>query len=260
MASPILLTGGTGTLGRQVAPRLIEAGHRVRLLSRREHADTDSVEYVSGDLLTGAGIEAAVAGVETVVHLAGGPKGDDQAAQTLVRAATAAGVRHLVHISVIGAERMPLGYFKAKLGAERAIVGSGLPYSILRAAQFHELTLTAVKALAKLPIVPAPRDLRFEPVDSGAVAARMAELALGAPAGVVRELTGPRVYPMADLVRGYLAAQGKKRPILAVPLAGKIGRAYRAGDNLAADPLRTGRSWEDFLSTQAPARSAAGRS
>lgn len=257
MAAPILLTGGTGTLGRQVAPLLIGAGHDLRLLSRRDHTGTDPIEYVSGDLLTGEGIEAAVAGVETVVHLAGGPKGDDAAARTLVRAATAAGVRHLVHISVIGADRMPLGYFRAKLGAERAIADSGLPYTILRAAQFHELTLTAVRALAKLPIVPAPRDLRFEPVDSAAVAARLVELALGAPAGLVRELTGPRVYPMAELIRGYLEAQGKRRPILPVPLAGKIGRAYRAGDNLAADPLRTGRSWEDFLST--PSRSGAAR-
>jgi uncharacterized protein YbjT (DUF2867 family) len=181
MASPILLTGGTGTLGRQVAPLLIGAGHRVRLLSRRDHADLDSVEYVSGDLLTGAGIEAAVAGVETVVHLAGGPKGDDEAARTLVRAAAAAGVRHLVHISVIGADRMPLGYFKAKLGAERAIIESGVPYTILRAAQFHELTLTAVKALAKLPIVPAPRPRRSRPVRTGDHAAGGRSAAWPAP-------------------------------------------------------------------------------
>ncbi|WP_152365194.1 SDR family oxidoreductase [Microlunatus speluncae] len=259
MSAPILLTGGTGTLGRQVAPLLIGAGHRVRLLSRREHADTTAIEYVTGDLIAGTGIETAVAGIETVVHLAGGPKGDDIAARHLVRAAAAAGVRHLVHISVIGAARMPLGYFRAKAGAERAIAESGVPHTILRAAQFHELTLTAVRAMARLPVVPAPRDLRFEPVDSAAVAARIAELALGTPAGVVDELAGPRVYPMADLVRGYLAAQGKRRPILPVPLAGKVGRAYRAGVNLAADPVRSGRSWDEFLSAQASTRSGAAR-
>ncbi len=114
MAASILLTGGTETLGRQVAQLLIKAGHDLRLLSRRDHADTEPIEYVSGDLLTGAGIEAAVAGVETVVHLAGGPKRDDAAARAPVRAATAAGERHLVHISVIGADRMPLGYFRGQ--------------------------------------------------------------------------------------------------------------------------------------------------
>ncbi|NUS63779.1 MAG: NAD(P)H-binding protein, partial [Saccharothrix sp.] len=121
----ILVTGGTGTLGRLVVPRLAEAGHRVRVLSRRGGGPVDGVEHVTGDLLTGAGVEAAVAGVETVVHLAGGPKGDAEATGRLVGAASAAGgVRHLVHISVIGVDRVPLAWFRAKLGADRAVAGS----------------------------------------------------------------------------------------------------------------------------------------
>jgi uncharacterized protein YbjT (DUF2867 family) len=248
MTSPILLTGGTGTLGRLVVPLLRDAGYDVRVLSRHSHEPGDGVEYVTGDLLKGEGIESAVDGAEIILHLAGGPKGDDEATRNLVRAASRAGVQHLVHISVIGADRVPLGYFRSKLGAERAVADSGVPWTILRAAQFHDLVLTMVQKMAKLPVVPVPGGLRFQPVDSGEVAARLVELTLGEPAGLVPDLAGPKVYGMADLVRGYLQARGKRRLMMPVRMPGKAGRAYRAGENLSREGAFVGqRTWEDFL-------------
>jgi uncharacterized protein YbjT (DUF2867 family) len=123
-----------------------------------------------------------VHGAEIIVHLSGGPK-DDDATRNLVRAAAGAGVRHLVYISAIGADRVPLGWFKAKLGAEQAVADSGLPWTTLRAAQFHDLVLTMAEKMAKLPVIPVPGGLRFQPVDSREVAARLVELALDKPAG-----------------------------------------------------------------------------
>ncbi|MEV0589839.1 SDR family oxidoreductase [Nonomuraea cavernae] len=248
MTSPILITGGTGTLGRLVVPLLQNAGHDVRVLSRRGHAPGDGIEYVTGDLLKDEGIEPAVDGVETVLHLAGGPKGDDEAARALVRAASRAGVRHLVHISVIGADRVPLGYFTSKLGAERAVADSGLPWTTLRAAQFHDLVLKVAQGMAKLPVIPVPGGLRFQPVDAREVAERLVELTLGTPAGLVPDLAGPRVYGMAELIRGYLRARGRRRPMMPVRMPGKVGRVYRAGANLTLEGATVGkRSWEDFL-------------
>src|SRR5581483_902224 len=107
-ASPILVTGGTGTLGRLVVPRLREGGYTVRVLSRRSHAAGEGIEVVTGDLATGAGIDAAVEGTEIIVHCAGTAKGDEQKTLNLVRAASRAGARHLVFISVVGAERVPV--------------------------------------------------------------------------------------------------------------------------------------------------------
>jgi uncharacterized protein YbjT (DUF2867 family) len=248
MTPPILVTGGTGTLGRLVVARLRGAGHGVRVLSRGQREPLDGVEHVTADLRTGAGVAPAVAGAEVVVHLAGGPKGDDAATRTLVRAAAAAGVGHLVCISVIGADRVPLGYFRAKLGAERAVAESGLPSTVLRAAQFHDLVLTVARKMAALPVLPAPGGLRFEPVDARDVADRIAELALGAPAGAVPDLAGPAVRPLVELCRDYLAATGRRRPTLPVRIPGGAGKAYRAGENLAGDGARRGvRTWEDFL-------------
>lgn len=248
MTTSILVTGGTGTLGRHVTPLLREAGSTVRVLSRRAREPGDGLAYVTGDLLKGEGIASAVDGVETVLHLAGGPKGDEEATRNLVRAASRAGVRHLVHISVIGADRVPLGWFRSQLGAERVVADSGLPWTVLRAAQFHDLVLSVLRTMTKLPVIPVPGGLRFQPVDARDVAARLVELTLDKPAGSVPDPAGPRVYGMAELSRGYLQARGKRRLTMPVRMPGKAGRAYRAGENLSLEGAVTGkRTWEDFL-------------
>jgi uncharacterized protein YbjT (DUF2867 family) len=260
MSSLILLTGGTGTLGRFVLPRLLSSGGKVRVLSRHSHESDDGVEYVAGDLTTGEGIEAAVDGVGTIVHCAGSSKGDGDKARNLVRAASRSGAPHIVNMSVVGADRIPVvsrldramfGYFASKLAAERVVAGSGLPWTTLRASQFHDLILLAVRQLTKLPVVPVPVGVRFQPVDTDEVAARLVELSFGEPAGLVADLAGPRIYPMADLVRDYLRATNRRRPILPVRLPGRAVRAIRAGANLAPDHAAGHRTWEDFLATHA---------
>jgi uncharacterized protein YbjT (DUF2867 family) len=261
ISSPILVTGGTGTLGRQVVPRLRDAGYDLRVLSRRRHEDGegDGVELVTGDLGTGEGVDAAVEGAEVIVHLAGTSKGDEHKARHLVRAASRAGTPHLVYISVVGADKVPVvsavdramfGYFASKLAAERIVADSGLPWTTLRASQFHELTLATARGMARLPVVPVPAGFRIQPVDAGEVADRLVELALGEPAGLVPDMAGPRVYGLAELVRGYLRARRKHRPVVPVRFPGKAARAFRDGANLAPDRAVGRRTWEDFLAAQ----------
>jgi uncharacterized protein YbjT (DUF2867 family) len=259
MAAPILVTGGTGTLGRLVVPRLRDAGYEVRVLSRRSREGRTGVEFVTGDLATGEGVEAAVAGTEIIVHCAGGARGDEVKTGHLVRAAAPAGVRHLVYISVVGADRVPVasaldramfGYFAAKLATEQVVADSGLPWTTLRATQFHDLLFMVVRQLARLPVIPVPAGIRFQPVDAGDVADRLVELALGAPAGLVPDLAGPRVYELDELVRSYLRAAGRRRPILPVRIPGKAARALRAGANLAPDRAVGRRTWEEFLASR----------
>jgi uncharacterized protein YbjT (DUF2867 family) len=256
VAPPILVTGGTGTLGRLVVPLLRDAGRSVRVLSRHGHDAGDGVEFVTGDLTTGEGSEAAVQGVETILHLAGTAKGDDDKARTLVRAAGRAGAPHLVYISVVGADRVPVisgvdramfGYFGSKRAAELVVSESGLPWTTLRATQFHDLSLTVSEQMAKMPVILVGAGFRFQPVDAGEVATRLVELALGEPAGLVPDIGGPRVYGMDELVRAYLRAAHRRRPILPVRLPGNAARALRAGANLAPDRAVGRRTWEDFL-------------
>jgi uncharacterized protein YbjT (DUF2867 family) len=205
MTLPILVTGGTGTLGRALVPRLKEAGIDTRVLTRRGRADEDGVRYVTGDLATGEGVADAVEGVGTIVHLAGGPKGDDDLARNLVQAARSrAATPHLVYISVVGADRIPIasaadrmmfGYFGSKLAAERVVADSGLPWTTLRATQFHDLVLTVAQALAKLPAGGCPgKDARLR-------------LRGGAGGGRARPAASPQRHPCAAVVpAGWPAA------------------------------------------------------
>lgn len=257
MTAPVLVTGGTGNLGRHVVARLRAAGHEVRVLTRQEQPPRDGIESVIGDLESGDGVESAVTGCDVIVHCAGSAKRDDVKAQTLVLAARAAGTAHLVNISVVGADRVPVtsrldrvmfGYFAAKAAAERVIAQSGVPFTTLRATQFHDLVLMTVRQMAKLPVIPAPSGFRFQPVEADEVAQRMVELALDSPAGLVADLGGPRTYDQAELLRSFLRATGRKRPIVPVRIPGAAARAFRAGANLAPDHAVGRRTWEEFLS------------
>ena len=196
-------------------------------------------------------------GVEIIVHCAGSTKGDEDKARHLVRAASRAGVRHLVFISVVGADRVPVvsgidramfGYFASKLAAERVVADSGLPWTTLRATQFHDLILTTAQAdgqaagdtgPGRVPVPAGRRRTRWRP---GSWSSRSAT-----PAGLVPDIAGPRVYEMAELLRGYLRAAGKHRLIVPVRLPGKAARAFRAGANLAPERAVGRRTWEDFL-------------
>ena len=256
MNAPILVTGGTGRLGRHVVSGLRDAGRDVRVLSRHSPASEDGIEYVTADLLTDEGVARAVDGAGIILHCAGSQKGDDEATRNLVRAASRAGVQHLVYISVIGADRIPVvsgidramfGYFGFKLAAERVVADSGVPWTTLRASQVLGTFLTVAQGMAKLPVLPVPAGFRFQPVDESEVAARLVELALGAPAGLVPDMGGPTVYPMADLLRGYLRTSRKHRLIVPMWLPGKAAAAFRAGANLAPGRAVGRRTWEDLL-------------
>jgi uncharacterized protein YbjT (DUF2867 family) len=244
MTTPVLVTGGTGTLGRLVVARLRAAGEPVRVLSRHPTSDAD---HVVCDLRSGDGLDEALTGVSTVLHLAGGPRGDDVVTRHLAQAAARAGTSHLVLISIIGVDRLPLGFYRTKVAAERAVVESGVPFTILRAAQFHDFVLDLVQRVSASPVLTVPTGMRLQPVDTDDVAARIVEIASGPAAGMVPDLPGPQVRPLGELVRGYLTAAGKRRLVLPLRLPGKVGRAYRAGDNLSSATPTGTRTWEEFL-------------
>ncbi len=266
--SQILVTGGTGTLGRHVVRRLSAAGEDIRVLTRRaDKAAAAKDRFVSGNLLLGTGIDAAVDGVETIVHCAGSYRGDDVATANLVAAARRRGRPHLVYISVVGAERVPVvgridrmmfGYYAMKRKAEEVVARSGLPWTTLRATQFHDLIFTVLEKLAHSPVIPVPSGFAFQPIDTDEVAARLVELARGAASGFVPDIAGPRVYHIADLIRGHLQATHRRRLLVPVWLPGKAARALRAGANLSPEHAVGTRTWEQFVGDRLSQRPRSG--
>ncbi|ALV36959.1 SDR family oxidoreductase [Streptomyces sp. CdTB01] len=238
----ILVTGGTGTLGRLVTERLRADGHEVRVLSRR--TPPYAVDLREG----GAGLDAAVDGVDTIVHCASTQTGgDEKAAAHLIAAARRAGVRHLVYISIVGVDRVPFPYYRAKLAVEKAVEESGLGWTVLRATQFHDLPVMLFRTLARLPVLLLPARVADQPIEVAEVADRLAELAQGEPAGRVEDMGGPQIRTLESLARSWLKATGRRRAVLQVPLFGKAYRAFREGGHLTSQHAVGKGTFEDYL-------------
>jgi uncharacterized protein YbjT (DUF2867 family) len=237
MSRRVLVTGATGTLGRKVVGAATEAGHRVRAMSRRSHVGYTGVHWAQGDLLSATGIDAAVEGVDVVVHCATQGTGDKDvvSAENLIRAARTAGVAHIVYVSIVGIDQIPLPYYKTKLRVERALETSGVAHTVLRATQFHDLVRMSFAVQRFAPLLCTLRGVRFQPIDTRDVAMRLLDLIDSEPAGRVADIGGPAVYGHAELARMYLAVRGGRRPVVEVPLPGRIVAGYRAGANLAPD-------------------------
>lgn len=251
MTDSILVTGGTGTLGRVVTEKLLAKGIEARVLSRRPAPAGTPYPWHVGDLRTGAGIDGSVAGAGTIVHCASTLRGGDVAAtRTLIGAARRAGSPHLVYISIVGIDRVPLFYYRAKLATERLVEESGLPWTILRTTQFHDLIASMSVVQKRLPVVFTPGGVRFQPIDVREVADRLVDLALGPAQGRVPDMGGPQVRTAKDLVRACLQATGRRRPVVPLWLPGRTGRAFREGGHLTPANSVGKITFEEFLSAR----------
>lgn len=246
----ILVTGGTGTLGRVVVAGLIRAGGQVRVLSRRRRSasDTARVEWTRGDLRRDVGVNEGLKGVSTVIHCATG-RGDVDAARNLIAAARANKVDHITYISIVGIDRNPLAYYRAKLEVEGLLEASGLGVTILRATQFHDLIAHGCRVLSRLPVMFVPANTRFQPISVAEVAVRLIELATQAPAGRVADIAGPQVLSATVLAHTYLEATHTRRYVTEVKFPGKVAAAYRLGAHLSPDRAVGGITFAQYLAS-----------
>jgi uncharacterized protein YbjT (DUF2867 family) len=250
-----LITGGTGVLGRQLKERLLASGYGVRVMSRGPRPATlpKGSEWAQAELETGQGVPAAVAGTAIVVHCASSPlrrtrEVDVEGTRRLLDAARAAGVQHLVYISIVGIDRMTAyPYYRAKLETEQVIEQGGLPYTILRATQFHDLLDAMLPRLLRWPLAFLPLDFQFQLVDSGEVAGALADCVVSGPIGRAPDVGGPEVLVSKDIVAAWLAARGLRRWVVHLPLPGKAAAGFRHGLNTCPQNRQGKVTWAEWL-------------
>jgi len=218
----VLITGGTGNLGRRVVTTL-DSNRAVvpRILSRRERPSREPShhEWAKADL-TCSELGAVVRGVDVVLHLASEKRQGDAdvfATERLLRAARAANVPHIVVISIVGCDRIPLPFYMSKRAIEMAVRASGVPWTVIRVTQFHSFVERLVSAAVTLPIpTPIFADLRFQPVDEEEVAEHLVEIALGPPGGDSPDLGGPEVLTLAEIAATWLTVRHRPATLLPV--------------------------------------------
>lgn len=205
-----------------------------------------------GDLATGFDLAQAVGGSEVIVHAASDPQGDPwqcdvAGTRRLVEAVGRDRLRHLVYISIVGVDRIPYGYYRAKFAAEQVLLASGLPVTLLRVTQFHDFVDFLLGTARRGPVLPVPMGWRVQPVDVGEVAAHVVEVAAGPPTGGVVEFGGPEELSAADLARAWAGVRAPGTHVVATPLPGKLSTAFRDGAALPTGGARGRRTYGEHL-------------
>jgi uncharacterized protein YbjT (DUF2867 family) len=244
----VVVTGGTGRLGQVLVPRLRNAGHRVRQISRRGTGPGG----VRGDLATGRDLGLALAGAEVVVHAASDPRGDPwevdvAGTRRLVQAIDRARLHHLVHVSIVGVDRVPLGYYRAKYAAEQVLRASGLPVTLVRITQFHGFVDELLETARRGRLLPVPMGWRVRPVDVADAAGHLTGLVTARPTGGVVEFSGPEEHSVTDLARSWAAVRAPGARVVATPVPGRLGAEVRDGGALPTRGPHGGRTWAEYL-------------
>lgn len=234
----VAVIGGTGVVGRHVVDELAARGDAVRIVSRTPPPDArhvgGDVEHRRADLATGDGLASALDGVDAVVDVANARRAARavlvDGTRRLLVAEAAHGVRHHVLISIVGCDRVPISYYRVKVEQERAVQDGGVPWSVLRATQFHQLVAGMFAAAGRARLRPTGA-ARVQPVDPRLVAARIADAVHAGPGGMLPEIGGPQIATVSELAAAWRAhgAAGRAAVPVRVPMVGRVGAALRAG-------------------------------
>jgi uncharacterized protein YbjT (DUF2867 family) len=253
----VLVTGGTGALGREVVTQLRAKGHRARILSRKPGAGAD---WVQGDLVTGANLELAVKDTDAIVHAASDalhPRRyhatDVLGTRRLLAMAREAGVRHAVYVSIVGMEGVAYPYYKGKLAAEAVVREGIVPWSILRATQFHTLMEIFLAGMSKLPrLATVPFKWQFQPIDTQDVAARLVEVVEAEPAGMLPDFGGPEVRDFKGLAELWLQIRKPDKRLVNLWLPFKFSRQFESGRLLCPEHRDGTITFEQYLARRYP--------
>ncbi|HET7378311.1 MAG TPA: SDR family oxidoreductase [Anaerolineae bacterium] len=250
----LLLTGGSGTLGRALIDQLKTADFTVRVLSRHSRPANlaGDLEWAQADLATGAGLNEALIDVSTIVHAASDSANvqavDVAGTARLIEAARLAHAAHLIYVSIVGIDRIQYPYYTAKVAAEKIIMENTVPWTIVRATQFHDLIDSRLQAALKTPIAFLPIRYQYQSIAVSEVAAELVEIARQPPIGRAPDIGGPQVLRYGDMARDWLKVQGRSRQIILPKFPrGSYAHAFTYGYNTCPQNRQGRLTWQDWL-------------
>lgn len=245
----IVVTGGTGVLGRAVAASARRLGHDVVTVSRRDMEDVHGIVHRRADVVTGEGLDAALAGADAVVDATNSPRAAPSfftgGTRKLLDAAVRARVRHVVAVSIVGIDDAPIAYYRAKKEQERVVAASSAPWSLVRATQFHDLVAKFASGTGWISFT--PRGVPLQPVDAVELARHLVEVAAAKPGGRLPDFAGPEVRPFAELAAEWRRVKGERRLVVPVPLFGAVARFLRGGGLCNPAAVRGRRTFGEWL-------------
>ncbi|WP_338871898.1 NAD(P)H-binding protein [Spirosoma sp. SC4-14] len=260
----VLVIGGSGVLGsavvnvlkKQSIPFLIGSRSPVKQNSYSMVNRSAEVPWKRVDLASGSGLTEALAGIDTVMHLASG-KGkighesfEAGITRNLLNAIKRSDVKHLIYSSIVGIDKIPFSYYQAKLEAEVLIRQSQVPYTILRATQFHNLIDFWISKLLSLPVGFVPKSIRFQPIHVDTVAQKLHELAEAGNQQATLNLGGPDICTLGTLTKQWMNYRKVSKLIVPVPAIGRMMGSLVRGENTCAESDSRSKSWEAYLSSR----------
>lgn len=244
----VMITGGRGTLGKLLVPRLQTAGHEVVITSRSDGHAQSGIELRRLDLAAPRIPPGTLDGIDTIIHAASNPGRpstvDVRGTALLVGTAAQTGVGHMIYPSIVGVDDHPYFYYRAKRAAEHRIEDGGVPYTIVRATQFHEFL---DRIFSTSPFITVFPGFSFQVIDGGVVADQVVRLVTVGAQGRVPDLGGPRAERMRRMAATWKAVSGSRKPVVPVPVVGRTARAFRQNKHHTPNRANGTPTWDTWL-------------
>ncbi|CAF4527044.1 unnamed protein product [Rotaria sp. Silwood1] len=266
----VLIVGGTGPVGQTLSklflssqtPFLIGSRNPISINNENDNVASQSTSnWIHMDLTKNEGINKSIDDdVDTILYLASLPQAttndgqpiDITLTKNLLNSIQKKNIKHLVYLSIVGVDKMPFSYYKGKLECERLIKESGIPYTILRATQFHSLVEDFANYLLNYPMDTISKVAKIQPIQIEAVAMELAKIVKEPPLNSTYDIGGRKIYTMKEIADSLLEARPEKKPTVNMPIIDEILNGFAEGYNTCDNISLNSNTWEEYLANKYP--------
>jgi uncharacterized protein YbjT (DUF2867 family) len=249
----ILVTGSSGHLGTVLLKTLSNSDYEVKLTSRRKPSFSQNFEWVYSDFMTGEGLDEAVKDVDVIIHTATSPMKNTKEIDVTgleILLSKVQHIKHFIYPSIVGIDEIPFSYYRYKYEAEKLLNNHSIPYTIVRAAQFHSFVhnLFLSKPLFHRYFVPGK--MKFQSVDTGEFANHLLDFIDKGPQGRVDDFCGPEIMTLREMAEQKIKINNESNQVMSIPLAGKLYKSLIQGKNTNESRKKGLVTFAEFLKNQ----------